>query len=148
MHLSVPLAALGETLVSALAGLLGVIVGALLAEWRERYKRRGETVSAARLVDAELADTLAKIEGAVAPQAGYTNKALALELETPAWLEARAALAQGLTPKQWGDVRDAFASVSALRVAIDADGGASGVEEQGRTAMNRIRTARETLAGF
>jgi hypothetical protein len=147
MHLSVPLAAFGETLVSALAGLLGVIVGALLAWSRESYQRRRETISAARLVDAELADTLAKIESAVGPDARPT-KVLAPELETPAWLEGRAALAVGLGAHEWGKIRDAFASVSAFRLAVEWDAAGLETETRARTAKVKIGEARKTLAPF
>jgi hypothetical protein len=147
MHLSMPLATFGETLVSALAGLLGVIVGALLTWWRERQQQQGKTLSAARLINVELDDMLAKIENAIQPQSARPTKALAVELETPVWAEARGALALGLDREEWNRIRDAFASVLAFRVALEHGGGTEEIDRRGREAMHQIQEAQTALAG-
>jgi hypothetical protein len=145
VHPTVPVAMLGETLVSAFAGLLGVVVGAVLAWWRERDQRRGETVSAARLLDAELAQTREKITIMVR-EVGGPAKPLGVELDTPAWVEGRAALAQGLDAEQWGHVRDAVASVSAFRITIERGASAAEVDSKGRTAIQKTEKAQDALA--
>ncbi len=115
------MASLTDSLVTALVGFLGVVVGAamnILAQ-RETARRRehGETLSAARLVDAELAHALAIIEEGVGPQARL-SAVLAVNLCTPAWEASRGALAVGLSRNQWTAVCDAFASIAVLRLAL------------------------------
>lgn len=147
MYLHPPFAVLAETIVSALAGLLGVVVGALLGWWRERRDRQGKTLSAARLVDAELAETLIRLDRVVAPETRL-EKSLAPQFETPAWTEMRAALALGLEPEQWSAVREAFAGVSAFRVSVEEQAHAASAKNQARDAMDLIAKARNELRPY
>jgi hypothetical protein len=147
MGLYPPFAVLAETIVSALAGLLGVVVGAMLGWWRERQDRKGKTLSAARLVDAELAATLIRLNRVVASETRL-DKSLAPQFETPAWAEMRAALALGLQPDEWNAVRDAFATVSAFRISLQESAHATSAKEQGRDAMDLIAKARNELTAY
>jgi hypothetical protein len=145
-----PLAALAESLVPALIGLLGVVVGAglsfFLGERAERSRARGATLAAARLVDDELAHVLPLVERTVG-QLSEPSPALAARLETPAWPLNRAALAVGLEREQWATVRDAFASVAAFRAALDG-GARRELDEHGREALNDIQKAQSVLEAF
>jgi hypothetical protein len=144
-----PLASLADSLVVALVGFVGVVVGGLI-NWAAqraaaRHRDRGETLSAARLVDADLAHALAIIEGAFGPPQRF-SPALAAKLETPAWAARQGALALGLDRNQWDEVRDAFASIAVLRLALEESlGGARDPSSEGREALERIRVAQRAL---
>jgi hypothetical protein len=140
-------AVLTETIVTALAGLFGVIVGALLGLWREHLDRKGKTLSAARLVEDELTETLMRLNHAVAPETHLT-KSLAPRFETPAWREMRATLALGLEREQWNAVRRAFAAVSSFRVLIEEETLSASAKDEGRKALDLIAKARQQLQQY
>jgi hypothetical protein len=139
-------ATLAQTLVPALVGFLGVIVGSALTWVREARKQRGETLAAGRLVGAELADLSEKLKFKL-PSDPQDRKAFAAELATPSWDERRSDLALGMKPEKWGDVGQAFAKVAALRVVLE-DQSASWIDVNEKTneALPRIDSAKKALA--
>jgi hypothetical protein len=136
-------ATLAQTLIPAFIGLLGVLVGSALTWMREAHRQRGETIAASRLVGAELADTAKKLG---LPTRQQDRSTLATQLLTPSWDERRSELALGLSPQEWGDVREAFASVSALRLVLASDSAElRDIGDRVAEARDRIESAQNAL---
>lgn len=139
---------LASTAVTAGFGLLGVVIGAggnyLIQYLTARHTEGRERKSAIALVDDELSQALAILDGAI--RATHMPTSLADELKTPTWEACRSVLAVGLTGQQWRPVSEAYARIGALRQDIVAGEAATGGRSSlVRGAVGCIRTALDTL---
>ncbi|MDQ3935294.1 MAG: hypothetical protein M3340_11775 [Actinomycetota bacterium] len=143
-----------STLVPAVVGLVGVVIGAvvngvaqyLVQRRRELYELR----SHARLVGADLH----RAEGIVrqlAERPMDRPPGVGDELASPAWVEGRGVLARGLQDPQWTAVREAFDGIAQFRRGLAPGDGAGRTFDQAHAeaeaTLTRIEAAHQALRG-
>jgi hypothetical protein len=113
------------TWVTALVGLLGVIVGGLLQAIREvvlaRRQERGEAVAAARLVNAEIVRTALIL--ALARNEREWNFLAAVEgVHDRSWESEQGTLAKHLDDEAWRRVMWAYRQIDTVLILYNSDG--------------------------
>ena len=139
--------ALTNTEIAGLLAIAGVITGSalnLFAQWRtERERRRSQTRSALRLVDLELVQTLRLIDLVLDQRQPVSS--LADDLDTPTWQSCQVSLATGLKGDEWSSLREAYASIEALRGSLKSAERAGRLTDITREARGRIQKALDTI---
>lgn len=140
------------TWVTALAGLLGVLVGGLIQVVREvaiaRRQERGETVAAARLVNAEIVRT-GLILALTRKEREWAFLAAVDGVYDRAWESQKGALARHLDDDAWRRVMWAYSQVETLLILYGSEGRAETLNDDDvgtiDAALWHLREANELL---